>query len=218
MQTYQELKQRQRAERDTYPQNLSLRVHRALSWLNKSELCDDDDSKFIFLWIAFNSAYAQEFEQRQQFGEQGLYGKFLEKLITCDQRAQLHDLVWDEYSNTMRVILDNEFILQAYWDYHAGRITEDSWKNERSKAKAAANKALSQNDTAKVLSILFSRLYTLRNQLIHGGATYLSSANRQQLKDCCGILEKLVPSIIEIMMDSADQVWGEAVYPLINQD
>ncbi|WP_249370509.1 hypothetical protein [Vibrio sp. 11-4(1)] len=46
----------------------------------------------------------------------------------------------------------------------------------------------------------------------------MSSANRQQLKDCCGILEKLVPSIIEIMMDSADQVWGEAVYPLINQN
>ena len=64
MQTYQVLKQRQRVERDDYPQNLSLRVHRALSWLQKSELCDDDDSKFIFLWIAFNSAYAQEFEQR----------------------------------------------------------------------------------------------------------------------------------------------------------
>ncbi|EPM7857729.1 hypothetical protein ACTQ75_002855 [Vibrio alginolyticus] len=59
--------------------------------------------------------------------------------------------------------MDNEFILLAYWGYHAGRITEDTWKSERSKAKVAANKALSQNDTAKVLSILFSRLYTLRN-------------------------------------------------------
>lgn len=116
------------------------------------------------------------------------------------------------------MILDNEFILQAYWDYHAGRITEDSWKNERSKAKAATNKALSQNDTAKVLSILFSHQYTLRNQLIHSGATCLRSVNRQQLKDWCGILEKLVPSIIEIMMDSADQIWGEAVYPLINHN
>jgi len=93
-----------------------------------------------------------------------------------DQREQLQNLVWDEYSNTIRVILDNKFILQAYWDYHTGRITEDSWKSKRSKAKVAANKALSQNDTAKALSILFSRLYTLRNQLIHGGATYLSSA------------------------------------------
>lgn len=99
--------------------------------------------------------------------------------ITCDQRQLLHSLVWDEYSNTILVILDNEFILQAYWDYHAGRITEDNWKSERTKARVATNKALSQNDTAKVLSILFSRLYTLRNQLTHGGATDLSSANRQ---------------------------------------
>ncbi|MHA2938000.1 hypothetical protein ACXJY6_06850 [Vibrio sp. RC27] len=215
MLNFEQLKQRQRNERDTYPRNLSLRVHRALSWLNKSEQCDDDDSRFIFLWVAFNSAYAQEFEQRQQFSEQGIYGEFLKKLINCDQNKQLHNLIWDEYSKTIRVILDNEFILQAYWDFQAGRVTEDDWKSMRSKAKAAANKALSQNDTAKVLSILLSRLYTLRNQLIHGGATYLSSANRQQLRDCTSILEKLVPIIIEIMMDSADKVWGDAVYPLV---
>lgn len=216
MPNYTVLKTRQRVERTTYPQNLSLRIHRALSWLNKSEQCDDDDSKFIFLWIAFNSAYAQEFEQRDSYGEQGLYGEFLKKLVECDKNNQLHELVWNEYSNAIRVILDNEFILQAYWNFHAGRIDEESWKEERFKAKVAANKALSNNDTAKVLSIVFSRLYTLRNQLIHGGATYLSSANRQQIKDCSSILEKLVPLIIEVMMDSADQVWGDAVYPLIS--
>lgn len=44
MQTYQVLKQRQSVERDGHPQNLGLRVHRALSCLNKSELCNDDDS------------------------------------------------------------------------------------------------------------------------------------------------------------------------------
>ncbi|MGR5176867.1 hypothetical protein ACPV4B_19205 [Vibrio parahaemolyticus] len=216
MPNYTVLKKRQRAERDNYPQNLSLRVHRALSWLNKAEQCTDDDSRFIFLWIAFNSAYAQEFEQRHCYGEQGLYGEFLNKLISCDKQEKLPHLVWSEYSNTIRIILDNEFILQPYWDFHAGRINEEDWKNARSKAKTAANKALSHGDTAKVLSIVFSRLYTLRNQLIHGGATYLSSANRQQLKDCCSILEKLVPVIIEIMMDCKDEVWGEAVYPLIN--
>jgi hypothetical protein len=218
MHTYSALKKRQRAERDTYSQNLGLRVHRALSWLYKAEGCEDDDSKFIFLWIAFNSAYAQDFDQRHHYGEQGLYGKFLSKLVTCDQKQQLNNIVWNEYSSTIRVILNNEFILQAYWEFHSGKITEDDWKNEQNKAKIAANRALSQNDTAKVLSILFSRLYTLRNQLIHGGATYLSSANRQQLKDCRSILEKVVPCIIEVMMDSADEIWGDAVYPLVNRD
>jgi hypothetical protein len=31
---YERLKTRHRAERDAYPPNLSLRVHRALSWSN----------------------------------------------------------------------------------------------------------------------------------------------------------------------------------------
>ena len=40
--SYRELKSRQRKERDNYPLNLGLRVHRTLSWLNRAEQCDDD--------------------------------------------------------------------------------------------------------------------------------------------------------------------------------
>ena len=58
MSAYQHLKTRQRAERVNYPEHLSLRVHRALSWLNRAEQCQDDDGRFIFLWISFNAAYA----------------------------------------------------------------------------------------------------------------------------------------------------------------
>ena len=54
---YQELKDRQNKEKDTYGKFLGIRIHRALSWLNRAEQCaDDSDSHFIFLWIAFNAA------------------------------------------------------------------------------------------------------------------------------------------------------------------
>ncbi|MEZ8034909.1 hypothetical protein [Vibrio crassostreae] len=66
------------------------------------------------------------------------------------------------------------------------------------------------------MSVIFSRLYTLRNQLMHGGATYNSSANREQIRDCTALLENVVPTIIEIMMDGADELWGDAVYPLVS--
>ena len=57
--TYQELKDRQRQERETHGEFLGIRIHRALSWLNRAEQCaDDSDSHVIFLWIAFNAAYA----------------------------------------------------------------------------------------------------------------------------------------------------------------
>ncbi|EGQ9880046.1 hypothetical protein C4G66_RS19815 [Vibrio parahaemolyticus] len=212
---YNELKQRQRNERSDYSPNLGIRVHRALSWLNKAEQCTDDDSKFTFLWIAFNSAYAQEFEQKLVYGEKGLYQEFLDKLVSVDATNKLHNIVWSEYAGTIRLILENEFILQSYWDFQSERISEQDWKNHRSKAKTAASKALGQCNTAVVLSILFSRLYTLRNQIIHGGATFNSSANRKQLRDCTSILEMLIPNIIELMMDNKSVLWGAPVYPLI---
>ena len=57
--------------REGYPPNLNLRVHHALSWLKRSELAeDDDDGRFIFLWIAFNAAYACEIDEHCGLSEQ----------------------------------------------------------------------------------------------------------------------------------------------------
>jgi hypothetical protein len=67
-----------------------------------------------------------------------------------------------------------------------------------------------------VLSIVLSRLYTLRNQLMHGGATWNSSVNRDQIRDCGNLLGKLVPLVIEIMMDSVNTLWGDACYPVVD--
>ena len=74
---------------------------------------------------------------------------------------------------------------------------------------------MDNKDTSAVLGIIFNRLYTLRNQIIHGGATWNSSANRNQLRDATAILGDLVPALIEIMMDNKDVHWGEACYPVI---
>jgi hypothetical protein len=74
---HQPHKARQRELRHTFPESLGLRVHRALSWLNRAEQePDDHDARFIFLWIAFNAAYAQEFPNRRDFSETRLLLKF----------------------------------------------------------------------------------------------------------------------------------------------
>lgn len=57
------LKTKQRAIRAGFPETMGLRAHRAISWIGRAEACgDDDDARFIFLWIAFNAAYADERE------------------------------------------------------------------------------------------------------------------------------------------------------------
>ena len=51
------------------------------------------------------------------------------------------------------------------------------------------------NQIATVLAIVLARLYTVRNQLIHGGATWQGSVNRDQIRDGTAILNDFVPII-----------------------
>ena len=69
--------------------------------------------------------------------------------------------------------------------------------------------------TTTVLVIVLSRMYTLRNQLIHGGATWNSRVNRDQIRDGANILGDVVPIVIHLMMENAQGVWGEACYPVV---
>ena len=47
------LKEVHRQIRDAQPDSTRVRLHRAISWLNRAEQEDEDtDARFLFLWIA----------------------------------------------------------------------------------------------------------------------------------------------------------------------
>ena len=74
---------------------------------------------------------------------------------------------------------------------------------------------------ACVLKEILERLYTLRNQILHGGTTFATGKGREQLKDGSEIMAALVPVILEIMHADIEQkpgtnVWGRVAYPLHN--
>lgn len=212
---YNQLKQRQRAERENYPTNLSLRVHRALSWLHRAELCHNDlDGQFIFRWIAFNAAYAQDLECLN-VSETAAFSRFVAKICDLDQNQALSKLVWEVYPSSIRLLLDNHYVFQSFWDQQNGHDNADNWQEKFNKAKQLANLALAKQRTDKIIELVLTRLYTLRNQIIHGGATWNSKVNRSQLLDGVNLLSKLVPIIIEVMMDNPRTLWGEANYPVV---
>ena len=92
--TFTTLKNRHREIRDELPENLSLRIHRALSWLDCAEQKSDDDSKFIFLWIAFNAAYGHEIEDGWGFTERKILGNFLKILINSYCKATIPEYLF----------------------------------------------------------------------------------------------------------------------------
>ena len=212
---FQTLKARHRLERDHHPVNLTLRVHRALSWLQRAEQADDADGRFVFLWIACDAAYAADIDENFRLSEQETFRAFLRKLCDLDQERQIEKLVWSEFSGSIRVLLDNQYVFQSFWDYQNGKITQEQWTERFAAGRRRAQAALAQRDTAEVLAVLFNRIYTLRNQIMHGGATWDSSINRSQLRDCSSLLGKFVPLIIELMLNNPDTLWGDACYPVV---
>ena len=125
MAEYAELKARQREERHSYGENLTVRIHRALSWLNKAIDCENDtDSQVIFLWIAFNAAYANEISDQHRPSNQKMFNEFLKKLSDMDSDFQLRNLSWSEFPNSIRVLLNNKYVFQPFWDHVNGKISE----------------------------------------------------------------------------------------------
>ena len=212
---YRVLKDRHREIRDSLPPNLSLRIHRALSWLNCAEQKQDDDSKFIFLWISFNAAYAHEIQNRWEINERKILSNFLQILIQADREKSLYKIVWNEFPNSIRLLIDNRYVYQHFWDFHNDKINEAEWLEQFKNSREASNRALGKMDTEKILSIIFERLYTLRNQLIHGGATWSSSVNRNQIRDGMKIMGQIVPAMISIMLNNNPKLIGSPCYPVV---
>ncbi|MDG6896062.1 HEPN domain-containing protein [Volucribacter amazonae] len=212
MYNYQSLKQKHRELREQLSAQLSLRIHRSLSWLNKAEQSNDMDSQFIFSWIAFNAAYAKDLFNCQS--ERDQLKDFLQLICQLDQQKHLYRLIWQQFPKAIRTLLENQFVYQPFWNYY-NQYQLNDWRVSFEREKQQAYQALAQQNTIEILHIIFSRLYTLRNQLVHGGATWNSAVNRSQIRDACGIMMNLVPIIIDIMLDNPTQQWGEVFYPVI---
>lgn len=213
-QSYAELKDCHRSIRETHPASLSLRIHRALSWLSRAEAeCDDPDARFMFLWIALNAAYAREFsrEEMERFRVRG----FIDSLVKLDTGKTLHKVLFQQFNGPIRLLVYNKFTFEPFWVALRTHDSSGRWEQSFEGSKKTAMASIMAGDTATVLSLVFDRLYVLRNQLVHGGATWNSQINREQVRDGVAILGTLVPVILSLMMDHPDQEYGDVLYPVV---
>lgn len=192
----------------------AIRLHRAISWLARAEQeSEDPDARFIFLWIALNAAYAKQFGFERV--ERGNLQNFIDTLLQVDQGCSLKQAVFSQFSGPIRVLINNKYIFEGFWKALRDHDASDRWSTDFSSANTRAMQAVMANQTGVVLSIVFDRLYVLRNQLVHGGATWNSQVNRAQISDGANILGRLVPLIIELMIEHPELDFGEILYPPI---
>jgi len=119
--------------------------------------------------IFYSRSHTKQLAHLYQCYEQQGFNDVINRLFDLDQQSRLHNLVWAEFTQSIRVLLDNQYVFQPYWDYANGKLTEKQWIGKFDNARKIASKALGKGNSPAVLSISLSRLYTLRNQLMHGG-------------------------------------------------
>jgi hypothetical protein len=211
------LKAKQRALRAAFPEPLGLRVHRAISWLGRAEAEKTDvDVRFILLWVAFNSAYASDIDA-DATNERKSFKAFFDTLVSLDASHRIYDAVWERFSQEIRLLLANRYVFAPFWHKQNGLEGHDDWEEKLAASQRQIGTAMKQFDTGRILLVLFDRLYVLRNQLVHGGATWNSSINRAQVKDGAAVLGWLLPVFIDIMLENPDRDWGKPFYPVIKE-
>lgn len=213
---YDRLKEKQRRLREGFPELLGLRVHRAISWIGRAEKETEDlDAAFIFYWIAFNAAYAADIGAESGGTERSSFGSYFGKLIGLDRENRIYAEIWNRFPGPIRMLLDNKFVFQPFWNHKNGVPGYEDWDASFATSRELSLKALARNDTERVLSIVFDRLYVLRNQILHGGATWGSKVNRAQVADGARLLGALVPVFADLMLENPGVEWGLPYYPVL---
>lgn len=204
-----------------YKQSNEDRLRRAKSWYQQGSKEDiSDEESFLFLWIAFNAAYGRIYDWGET-NERDNIRNFIGRVIKLDknnaiQRALLHNL------DTWRELLENKYIYDPFWNVrrkHGGNRWRVGWckKNE------VALKAWDKGDTVGTLNEVLSRLYTLRNQMLHGGITFKDSFGKRQLRDSRPIMRELIRLIIDIIdtdikANPDTKRWGKVDYLRFNDE
>lgn len=212
------------------------RMRRAVSWFDLSLKTETPDEEFIFLWISFNAAYGVELRHPDTEGgsisEFDKFSDFLRNILERDIRGEIETrLTGRKLAGRISHLLRNQFVYEPFWrslreEYSNG---DELWRErfERSHRRVSDSfRRLSEGSLDseektgllhRVLLEVFLRLYTLRNQVFHGGATYGTGRGRKQIKDGSFIMANLVPVVLDIMEadideDPSSDVWGEVAY------
>ena len=128
--------------------------------------------------------YATEIDEKYRESEQQTFRGFLDKLTQLDVAQEaVRALVWNEFPNSIRVLLDNKFVFADFWRFQNGSLPEAEWQAKFAAANRAAHVALGRQDTVTVLSIVLSRIYVLGTSWCMVGRR----GARRSIGSSCGI-------------------------------
>ena len=213
------LKARHESVADELPVNLQTRTRRALSWLERAEMeRDDRDAAFIFYWIAFDAVCAGRW--RGESPTQEDFKNLFQQVADAEGLDAIRDCVLDgDFFDMIVEVVANPYVFEPFWDYfNAGAASADDWQNLLIADVERVSVDLENGNVVEPLATLFERLYVVRNQLLHGEATWNRYVNRSQVENGVEILATMVPALVALMMDAPKLFDHPSLYPSVESD
>lgn len=199
--------------------NVWLRIYRAISWVARAERETakdpaDHDTAFVFLWVALNAAYAVDNPYADPLSERAQFKTFIQKAVDVDERGAVREYTLAN-SETIGSLVDSRYLFMPFWDFQNEIPGSHDWQSRLATETRATRRYFREGAAVDILVILFDRLYVLRNQLVHGAATWNSIANRAQVENGASIMAYLIPVFIDLMMDNPEEFTGRPYYPFV---
>lgn len=209
--------------RDDRTYHFRVRMRRADAWLKRAvseREAGDLDVAFVLYWIAFNAAFATDVSP--DFASEAVETRkeirnYFETLLDSDDSRAIEGAIRAN-AGRVRALVANRYLYERYWRFLNRKSQNTRWKREFDKDTTCVRDALSRTDddagtaAAKVLDIVFQRLKTLRNQLVHGGATWGGARNRDSVEHGTHLMAALVPVFVEITRSKPGVDWGRPYY------
>ena len=149
-----------------------------------------------------------------RFLRDGGYGK----------RNRIRSILQERLDDRVRTLLGNPFVFcpfwRWFWDDKGDSKGVGSTADFRQK-NAEAWRNWDRGDVHGFLTEVLERLYTLRNQVFHGGFTYRGGKGREQIRDGAEIMAALVKATLNIMKadikgDPDSEAWQDIGYPTVS--
>lgn len=200
---------------------MRIRLHRCCSWLQRVEQLAQtasnapsgsegfDDAALVCRWIALNALYARWDEQgRAPFADVESLRSFTSHIVRIDRDGRIAAAL-TEHKRLVIALLEDDFLTKSFWrEPHRGRGAGPRH------AAQEAREWFREQRWSMLLERTLQRIYVLRCQLVHGGATCGGRLNRTALRRCTQMLGRLLPPIILAMIDHGEaEDWGPLCYP-----
>ncbi len=203
-------KERLHAQQPDHP--LTIRFHRACSWMARTEAMTDDadlDLKIINQWIALNALYGRWDERANQpLPDHECWRGFFDQIKSVDEGKRIAGVLQD-HKKLVLSLLDDPYVSKYFWQEPTAKRAGKSRK-----AKYDALTWYVEGNWTMILDRLIERIYLVRCQLIHGAATYDGKLNRTAVRRCATMMGHLLPAVLTVITDhGADEDWGPMCYP-----